>query len=407
MSDLSATESLSLRGALSVETAPRARLAAASSGLPRVPVTTTALPRHLDAQLIATETYLALEAEVHALAARAAEANLFLEPALVHALAVAEGGEAEIQVAVVFDVGEAGRRLVGALPVRVERVRPWRPFREVTAGLHPDMSLTTPLVDRDVAAIALEALFQILATAPHRPRFLRLPCLAEDGPVARAIHGLLTKHGRLAVIGRHSRPRLDAGGRAPLSAPPTSLDPHVARFTRHSGDEARHALEEFFAIEAASWKGRAGRAIVCDLADAGVLRFAVARLAADGRAELVALRFDGRPAAMALLLKSAGAVFLHKLTHDEAFAHLSPSRHLAVHLTEMLLAEPGFVLADSCAPPQGRALRDLWLGRRDVSNVLIDLSSDATDGLAAAVMIERLLQSGRSYLNRFAGGAGG
>lgn len=407
MSDLSATESLSLRGALSAENATRVKQAAASSGLPRAPIAAKARPRHLDAQLVTTETYVALEAEVRALTARSAEANMFVEPAWVHARAVAEGGEALIQVAVVFDVDEAGRHLVGALPVRLERVQPWRPFRQVTAGLHADMSLTIPLLDRDVVPIALDALLHVLAAAPHRPRFLRLPCLAEGGVVARAVHALPAKRRPLEVIVRRSRPWLDRAFRPVCRATLPALDPYAVRFTRHDGDEARFALEEFFALEAASWKGREGQAIICDPADAGVLRFAVARLAAEGRAELVALRLDGCPAAMALLFKSRGTVFVHKLAHDEAFAHLSPSRHLAVHLTDALLAEPGFVLADSCAPPQGRALSDLWLRHRDVSDVLIDLGSQASDGLAAAVMIERLLQSGRSYLNRRRAGAGG
>lgn len=83
-------------------------------------------------------------------------------------------------------------------------------------------------------------------------------------------------------------------------------------------------LDEAFAVEMNSWKGKDGTAMACDPAEAAFCR-AYARAACRyGVLRLCFLRIDGVPAAMHVAMVHGGGFWLLKIGYDERFARCSP-----------------------------------------------------------------------------------
>jgi CelD/BcsL family acetyltransferase involved in cellulose biosynthesis len=160
-------------------------------------------------------------------------------------------------------------------------------------------------------------------------------------------------------------------------------------FTRHGGADVLDALEEFLALEAASWKGRAGTAIVCDPVDAGFIRKGVAGLAAASLVDIVALRVDGRAVAMGLVLRSGGAAWFHKVAYAEDIAKASPGSHLMIDLTGLLLDEAGFRFADSCVLEGAGALAGTWTDTQAIADVAVDATPGASVMFPLVVAAEK------------------
>ncbi len=102
----------------------------------------------------------------------------------------------------------------------------------------------------------------------------------------------------------------------------------VAYRRAEGGEAVDEFLEQFFALEAAGWKGERGSAIARDPRTLAFYR-AVARAAArEGWLALRALDLDGRPVAMHLALCHRGVYALPKPAYDEALAPCSPGQLL-------------------------------------------------------------------------------
>jgi CelD/BcsL family acetyltransferase involved in cellulose biosynthesis len=94
-----------------------------------------------------------------------------------------------------------------------------------------------------------------------------------------------------------------------LSPAPTELEP---------------LLDEAFRVEAASWKGRAGTALVHDSTRQTFFRRYAAAASSKGILRLGLLRIGGRPAAMQIAVETGGRFWLLKVGYDEGFARCSP-----------------------------------------------------------------------------------
>jgi CelD/BcsL family acetyltransferase involved in cellulose biosynthesis len=94
------------------------------------------------------------------------------------------------------------------------------------------------------------------------------------------------------------------------------------------GDEVEPFLEQFFALEAAGWKGRQGTAIASDERIAFYYRGVAAAAAREGWLALRALELDGRPVAMHFGLRYRGVYSLPKPAYDEALGACSPGQLL-------------------------------------------------------------------------------
>jgi hypothetical protein len=208
----------------------------------------------------------------------------------------------------------------------------------------------TPLVHRAHAATAVSALFDWLDSQPGGPRLL-----AIDGlPLGGAFHSLLVDEigrRRAHVVVRDSYTRAlfqpDCDPQTYLSRALLPKDrreiqrqrkrlcelgAQLVRLTPH--DHAPTWADEFLELEASGWKGRDGSAMACKAPDAAFFREMFVRAHAAERLSATALRLDGQPIAMQILLHAGCGAYGFKTAYDENHARLAPGLHLEIDLIE-------------------------------------------------------------------------
>ena len=313
------------------------------------------------------------------LVTRAAEPNPVNEPdVLLPAMRhLAQGDEVRLLVV------RRGPELDACLPVLpTARWRRKVPVPALVSWTHPYQLLGTPLVARDRTRDTLTALLR----TPWRTRrpglLLELSGTGDDGPVATALDEAVEEVGGVAVRwDTHERAALvrrPDGTVAPLSS---SRQKRVRRSRRaleraagpvtvvdRAGDPA--AVEEFLALEAAGWKGRAGTALAANPADAAFFREVCARFADAGRLELRSLRVPAGPVAVQVALRAGDAVFHLKVAYDEQYGEHSPGVQLLVDYADRFAAE-GLAMRDSCTAAENVTESQVWPGRRRVSDVVV------------------------------------
>src|SRR6202043_468082 len=136
-----------------------------------------------------------IAAEWRALARRAAEPNIFYEPAFALAAAPVLGPDA----GAVRVRSLEPRRLIGLFPCRIERRRYGVRLPLLAGWTHPYAPLGTPLVDRDAVAAAVTAFLDHVADDASLPKLLLMTWQVEDGPVAAALAAALAQRGGRAA----------------------------------------------------------------------------------------------------------------------------------------------------------------------------------------------------------------
>lgn len=217
----------------------------------------------------------------------------------------------------------SGGTLVAALPT-LHRGR-------TLHGLRADHA---PRVDLVGDAGALPAMWQEMYGARDWD-VLDIGGVSADSPLATTLAELARADGcRVRVSETHRAPWFEIPGieqrlHRRFRGDMRRLDKHLGgvqleRITRYD----RQALQDFFRLEAAAWKGTAGTAIACD---ARLVRFYAAlfrSLAARGRASISFLLARGRRIAVQLALEDATTYQLLKVGYDPAFAHFGPGQLL-------------------------------------------------------------------------------
>jgi CelD/BcsL family acetyltransferase involved in cellulose biosynthesis len=325
------------------------------------------------------------------LAARALEPNVFYEPAFMLAAAPVFGRNAG---AVLVWSGSEPRRLLGFFPARIETRRYGANLPVLVGFTHPYGPLGVPLVEREAAEAIIGAFFEHLAGEATLPGLTLLPLLPADGPFARALEAILRRARMPAAdFNRHQRALLaPSGERAPYMQKAIGRRQRKElrrQFRRLSETGAvlltaavepvaiERALEDFFALEAGGWKGRAGTA-AADHED--VRRFigeAVGALAAEDKAAIHRILLDGRAIAAAIVLRSGHGAWFWKIAYDEAYARFSPGVMLSVELTHELLEDLEVTRADSCATANHPMIDHLWRERLVLCDRLIAVRPQA------------------------------
>jgi hypothetical protein len=149
------------------------------------------------------------------------------------------------------------------------------------------------------------------------------------------------------------------------------------------------AFEAFLALEAASWKGAQGTALLCDGADAAFVRRLVGDLSQQQNASVALLRVDGRAIAAQVLMYCGPTAYTWKTAYDSEYAKFSPGALLIDKVTEELFATPGIEAIDSCSA-EGSFMAQLWAGRR----TMVDLLVDVGPGKSLRFMLEAERQRG-------------
>lgn len=125
---------------------------------------------------------------------------------------------------------------------------------------------------------------------------------------------------------------------------------------RHIAYDDPHSLEQFYQLERAGWKGRAGTAIACDAATRQFYDDVARAATQHGYFSLYALELNQRPIAMQYCLSYDGRLHLLKPAFDEAFSEYSPG-HLITYEVLRDLISRGFREYDFLSP------HSEWKGR--------------------------------------------
>ncbi len=373
------------------------------------------VPPGLSAELLALGEWPAFRPHWDDLSSRALEPNAFFTADALNARSRHLPGGADLRLLVAWRGDGETRRLVGLLPVLRPRGRVLNPFPIRRA---PELygPLSTPLVDPDrpdeTWAAMLAGLAQVGAAG------ILLPFLSEDGPVAAALVEAAGTGGLpVEKLGGHGRAFLDSrlGSEAYFRATlETRRRKEAERQRRRLGEQGKltfcvanlpedvtAATEEFIALEAAGWKGRAGT----DLGSAAGASAYFREIAAgmrDRSYRVATLRLDGRAIAAGLVMIAGRRAFYVKTAYDEALARFSPGLLLTLDLTAHLLDDPSLDEADSVAVADHPMIDRLWTGRFRVASLLVATRPGGGPAFRSALAFETLREGAIVRAKRYA-----
>lgn len=278
-------------------------------------------------------------------------------------------------------------RLIGLLPVITAR-RAYRLPLPALVSADPYGTLSTPLLDRDMAPDAVTSLLEQARKAGAHA--LILENVSLDGAAVQAIRQSLAMQDLAPrILQSHARACLDATRdaddllRDALGAKKLKeLRRQRNRLAEH-GDVTFHiartpaeiaaTIDTFLTLEASGWKGKRGTALMQDAGDSAFIRSATRALAEHGQCEIVTLRAGNTPVASGVLLRHLDRAFYFKLGVDERFAKLSPGVQLTLDVTRHLCADSAITCADSTANAGHPMIDPIWRGRLAIGDVLIPL----------------------------------
>lgn len=305
--------------------------------------------------------------------------NVFMHP--VALLAAADLGCAEIRVLTAWQDDVEPPRLVGLWALRLVRRLPCLP-PILSAAPYDYAFVSGPVIDPAVAADVASAFLAAIAADPALPGVIALPEIATDSAAVQALvraataggHPLVTvKTAARPTVSRQCGIKSSGSTRKKLRQDWNRLSAlGQAEVVCHRTPEAvAEALEVFLTMEAASWKGAQGTALLCNDRDAAFARRLIVDLAAADAASVTLLTLDGRAIAAQVLLHCGDTVYTWKMAFDAAFAKYSPGVLLVDKLTGNWLAEGGIAQLDSCSSEDGFMGR-IWTGRQPLADMLLD-----------------------------------
>lgn len=323
-------------------------------------------------------------AEWRDLATRALEPNAFYEPAFAISAARHFPATERPRFIVVRDGAD---RLMGLFPI----VSPSPLFGDglIRLWLHKQAALATPLVDRDQALEAIEAFLDWVDVRGKCAGavFSRIP---TNGRFHEALKKAAASSRRTETLYAYERaallPGADAGveelyARAGSKKKLAEIRRQARRLsetgcltfeTHESENEIQSATEEFLALEASGWKAGRG-AFLSEAALATFLRSATRLLAPDKGCAIEALRLDGRPIAMGIVLKSQRHGYFWKIAFDESLRSKAPGVQLVYHHTKAQLDRADLDIVDSCAIANHPMIDRLWPDRIAICDLAVSL----------------------------------
>lgn len=362
----------------------------------------------------------AYRAEWRDLARRAIEPNPFMEPDFALTAMLHLPASQRPVVAVVWQgVGAEPRaRMIGVWGFEQGRfggvARTWK---------YKHSALGTPLIDRLAATRSVDAVLAWLRERRLGQSALVLRDLARGGAAAELIADRCASQGLVSTgLNEHERAALrpDAA-EARQRRHGTRTRKHerevdrLARRLAETGEvsfgsateaaDIRVASEWFLALEQAGWKGRRRTAFLSDAGDAAFLRAALRQLASAGKCRIDWIAVDGRPIAMAIVLRSADRAYYWKTAYDERYARYSPGVQLTRALAERQLADPAVQITDSCAIANHPMIDRLWPSRQAMFDLLIGVDPARARAFPGAVRRERFAHAVRTAVKSAANAA--
>ncbi|WP_310618456.1 GNAT family N-acetyltransferase [Flexibacterium corallicola] len=261
-----------------------------------------------------------------------------------------------LQVSVVLTIDTLTQRAVAALPVYSSREGITAKTLKVPVSEYGPLG--TLLVSEEATPHALNLLFEKAASLSKWP-LLTLPYHAVDGTVPDLIRETAQTHNwRLASWLPQER--------AWQSSPPSSssLPKRLRTYQRNlqslgsvefiqsqTPETVHTAFERFLALEANSWKGRQGSALLQRKQTTRFGRKIITTFAQSGQVQIHELQLNRKVIASLITLNQNGHVFTWKTAYDEAFAKFSPGRLLLHAVCLQTHQLDGFKGMDSLANP--------------------------------------------------------
>jgi hypothetical protein len=268
-----------------------------------------------------------------------------------------------------------------------------RPVPHIANWLHPNCFIGAPLVVRGAEHVFWQALLSWCDDHAGLALFLHIAALPLDGALHAALVDTLARQSRpSAVVFRTQHvvlqstmsaedyfiASLSGKKRKELGRQARRLGELGALAFRRQDDDAdlEPWIAQFFALEAAGWKGHAGSALACDPATRGLFAEALGGAARRGRLERIALTLDDRPIAMLANFLAPPGAFSFKTAFDESLAAYSPGV-LLQRENLALMERDGIEWVDSCATQDHPMIAHIWRERRPVGRVNIAIGGGA------------------------------
>ncbi|VVT20054.1 GNAT family N-acetyltransferase [Erythrobacter sp. EC-HK427] len=318
-----------------------------------------------------------------ALARQASEPNPFFESwSLLPALAAFDPDQ-NVRLLTL----EADGRLVGLVPLRLDRRYYGHPIPHWRIWTHHNLFLCAPLVARGFEHVFWQHLLGWVDRHAGIAAFLHCAHMPADTPLVRALAEVLASSKRPAATVQHEQRAMLAGdgdaesyAAASLSAKKRKeLRRQHRRLTelgtletvRQLGEEDLESwIDSFLALELRSWKGAAGSALASDPLTATAFRQALTGAAHRGRLERLAITLDGAPIAMLASFLAPPGAFSFKTAFDEDYSRFSPGVLLQLDNLD-LLARDRIQWCDSCAAEDHPMIDHIWRERRAIDRYSI------------------------------------
>jgi CelD/BcsL family acetyltransferase involved in cellulose biosynthesis len=338
---------------------------------------------------------------------RRAPANVFMHPAALQAAHAT--GVANIHMLLAWARDAQPERLVGVWALQRASIMPlWPSF--LAAPPYDYSFLSNPVIDPDFTDAVVAAFFDAIERERSLPKVLRLRYLDGDAATFAAIVGALAARGAPTLtLSERTRPYVtkdfgvkhSGSTRKKLRQDWNRLSAlgTVDIVNAHTRVDVQSAFETYLAMEAESWKGARGTALLCNDRDAAFVRRLISDLAADGSASVALLRVDGRPIAAQVLLCCGTTAYTWKTAFDASFGKFSPGTLLVDKISEQLFAEGTVEAIESCSP-EGGFMNHIWDGRRATVDMLADLRATKSLEFRAVVARERGHAQLREWRNR-------
>jgi CelD/BcsL family acetyltransferase involved in cellulose biosynthesis len=343
---------------------------------------------------------------------RRASSNVFMNPVALRA--ACDTGFADVRMLLAFEASAEPRKLVGAWAMQQRRVAPLWPA--VLEALPYNYAfLSSPVVDPDYVAEVMVAFFRAIEQDASLPNVLSLKDLDAESPSYAAIVTALAAHGGAQLkLAQSARPvatrdlgvKKSGSTRKKLRQDWNRLSAlgAVDVVNDRDPDRVREAFESFLELEAASWKGAQGTALLCDPADAAFVRRLVGDLSERQSASVALLRLDGKAIAAQVVMYCGSAGYTWKTAFNAEYGKYSPGALLIDKVTEELFAMPGIETIDSCSA-EGSFMAQLWSGRRTMVDLLVDVGAGQSLSFTLEAARQRGYHALRELRNRLRAGA--
>jgi CelD/BcsL family acetyltransferase involved in cellulose biosynthesis len=353
--------------------------------------------RSLTAECADAARYARLTSEWDSLVSRAVSSNVSMHPAVVSA-AAASGADVRVILVWRSVTGDETRELVGVWALALERLyRRW-PSLVLVSPVNRHLILGAPVVDNEIVEETLSAMLGALAAGRSTPALMRVAEFPAHGGLYEALRRILARRCTPLIVQRSLvRPKLTASAdpdvylEATLS---TKRRRELRRSWRRLGEmgavevtihraqaEVAENFEDFLALEASGWKGGAGTALA--LRGRRTRTFAqemINGLARHGCVTIMALRLNGQPIAMEVLLRCGSVAHTWKSAYDETFKSLGPGLLLFEKVTRRMLGETSLAYADMSNNrefPDALGVSTFWGEQHEVVDLLVGLRPSA------------------------------